>query len=129
MADAVASWSTELSAAARIDPELARQLCQRFFAADTPVLPATSTDVRELPVALLYQREVERLAALSTGAIPLYPPISADGDPELVRDLCAAVGVSGCHGAMVSVDPERPAAVRALAEGLAAVGETEGRAS
>jgi hypothetical protein len=118
MPDAVTSWATRLAEAGNLDPALARKLCQRFFAADEPLLPSVAD---ELPIERLYEREVERLVALSTGAVPLYPPISADGDPRRIRALCAAVATSGCHGALVSVDPERPECVRALGDGLAAV--------
>ena len=72
----------------------------------------------ELPLAELFEWEVSQLMQLSSGRVPRYPPISAGGDPELVRRLCRAVVEAGCDGAMLSLDPEDGAILAVLSEEL-----------
>ena len=71
-----------------------------------------------MPLAALYEREVARLVAVTSGRVPLYPPISAGGNPDLVRRLGASVQAHGCHGAMVTVDPDNEQSLPALRDGL-----------
>ena len=84
----------------------ALQLIYRLFGYDDFDLPRSVEDIRKgpLPLGEMYAREVDKLKALTSGTIPLYPPISAHAAPERVRQFCTAVVESGCHGAMFVLD-------------------------
>jgi len=68
-----------------------------------------------------YRRELGRLKLLSRGRVPLYPPIAGGGDPARVRALANAVAESGCHGAMVTLDPSNRESIGVLGEELGRV--------
>ncbi|MEC7281563.1 MAG: hypothetical protein VXU50_05820, partial [Verrucomicrobiota bacterium] len=72
-------------------------------------------------IEIYYRRELGRLKLLSRGGIPLYPPIAGGGDPVRVRALANAVAESGCHGAMVTLDPSNRESIEALGEELGRV--------
>jgi len=86
-------------------------------------LPLTRRGLEQggLPLAELFEWEVSQLVKLSSGRIPRYPPISAGGNPELVRRLCRAVVEAGCDGAMLSLDPANGAILNVLSEELGAL--------
>ena len=50
-----------------------------------------------------------------------HPPIAGGGDPARVRALANAVAESGCHGAMVTLDPSNRESIEALGEELGRV--------
>lgn len=122
--NAAAEWARALRAAApSVGEAAAVELALRLLeVGDVEGLPrsADALEAGPIPVEVLYEREVARLAAGTTGAVPLYPPVSAAGDPARVRRLCAAIAAHGCHGAMITVDPGDAAMLRALREGLPA---------
>jgi hypothetical protein len=72
-----------------------------------------------VPVAAIYEREVARLKAATSGAVPLYPPVATAGPVELVRPLLAAVRDHECDGAMLTLDPGNTATLDLIAEYLA----------
>ena len=86
-------------------------------------LPLTRPGLEQggLPLAELFEWEVSQLVKLSSGRVPRYPPISAGGNPELVRRLCRAVVEAGCDGAMLSLDPANGAILNVLSEELGAL--------
>ena len=51
-------------------------------------------------------------------SLPLYPPVSAHGDPERVRRLCRAVADAGCDGAMLGLDPGKAENLEAVRRAL-----------
>ncbi|MFH1569864.1 MAG: hypothetical protein ABIL09_17865 [Gemmatimonadota bacterium] len=83
-------------------------------------LPAEVAALRPqaLPLAELYSREIDRLRVLSSGRVPLYPPVTAHGDPQLVQALCRAVVEARCQGAMLGLDPENRANLQVLRQEL-----------
>lgn len=83
-------------------------------------LPRTLQGLLEgsLPTAALYEQEIDRLREMTTGRVPLYPPVAASGDAEVVRRLCAAVRDGGCHGAMVTLNPDNDEVLAAMRDGL-----------
>jgi hypothetical protein len=85
-----------------------------------PGLPRTVAGLRQgpLPTAELYEREIERLVATASGTVPLYPPVSAGGNANGARRLCAAVRDAGCHGAMITLNPDDAEVLRAIREGF-----------
>ena len=99
-------------------------LVWRMFGVEDLDLPETVAGVAEepLPIATLYEREVARLKAQTSGAVPLYPPISAGATSELVRALGEAVVGHGCDGCLFTVNAEDEEQVRVLGEALAGVG-------
>lgn len=117
----VVGWATSVtSLAGEWAPALCRavpglqeesvvELVLRLFGYDDlPVSKSVSgMGVDSLPLERIYAREIHRLAAAASGAVPLYPPVSAQGEPSVVRALCRAVAGSGCSGAMLGLDPGR----------------------
>lgn len=123
--NAAATWATALVSAV---PELAAaqavELTLRLLHHDDGIpLPRDIEALQsaDLPIVDLYTREVARLVAFTTGRVPLYPPISAGGPPERAQKLAEAVSSHGCHGAMVSVDPDNAASLAALRAGFGAL--------
>jgi hypothetical protein len=120
--NAAAEWAQALlDQVADVRQEDAVELTLRLLHQDDVAgLPHTIDGLRQgdLPLVELYDREVARLVALTSDRVPLYPPISAGGDPTRVRQLASSVQAHGCHGAMVSVDPDNVASVAALRDGL-----------
>lgn len=99
-------------------------LLWRMFGVEDLDLPMTAAAAAggPLPIAALYEREVARLKAQTSGAVPLYPPVSAGAAPELVREMGAAVAGHGCDGCLFTVNAEDAGQVRVLGEALAEVG-------
>ena len=64
-------------------------LVWRMFGVEDLDLPETTAGVAEgpLPIAALYEREVARIKAQTSGAVPIYPPLSAGAAPELVTSF------------------------------------------
>lgn len=91
---------------AGLTEEEALRLIYRLFGYDDLDLPLSVEGISRGPLPLedMFAREVARLKGGASGAIPLYPPVSAQGDPERVRKLCAAVADNGCDGAMLGLD-------------------------
>ena len=88
-------WTAALCRHAQgLDESEVLALVWRMFGVEDLDLPETAAGVAEgpLPIAALYEREVARLKAQTSGAVPLYPPISAGAAPELVRALGEAAG-------------------------------------
>ena len=113
-ATAVTSVATEWApalcrAVTGLEEEEALRLVYRLFGYDDLGLPVTVREIEEgpLPLEAIYAREVGKLKALSGSSLPLYPPVSAQGDPEKVRELCSAVVDNGCDGAMLGLNPDR----------------------
>ena len=75
---------------------------------------------RDLPIEELYDREIARLVADTSDRVPLYPPVSAGGDPERTRRLCRSIADHGGHGAMMTLAPDRKETLRAIQEGFGA---------
>lgn len=121
-ANVAASWAAALC---RVVPGTeerdALTLAYGLFGYDDLQLPDTIEQVQpaNLPLANLYQREIGRLGALVGDRAPLYPPITAGGDANLVRNLCRSVVGGGCHGAMLGLDPTNGDRLKLLAEELA----------
>ena len=91
---------------AGLTEEEALRLIYRLFGYDDLDLPLSVEEIRKGPLPLedMFAREMARLKGGTSGAIPLYPPVSAQGTPERVRKLCAAVADNGCDGAMLGLD-------------------------
>ena len=89
-----------------VTEEEALRLIYRLFGYDDLDLPMSVEGIQNgaLPLDEIFAREVARLKAGTSGNVPLYPPVSAGGDPERVRRLCRAVADNGCDGAMVGLD-------------------------
>ncbi|MBQ37545.1 MAG: hypothetical protein CME04_14250 [Gemmatimonadaceae bacterium] len=120
-----ASWARALVDEAgeplKVREEDAVELVLRLLSQEDGVaLPHDEESLQsaDLPLAQLYDGEVTRLVAETEGRVPLYPPISAGGPPDLVRGLGAAVRIHDCHGAMVTVDPDNGESLQALRDGL-----------
>jgi hypothetical protein len=60
-----------------------------------------------LPLENIFAHEVQKLKVQVGESLPLYPPVSAQGDTERVRRLCRAVADAGCDGAMLGLDPNK----------------------
>ena len=120
--NAAAEWAQALTELApEVDEEDAVELALRLLSQDDVAdVPRHIVALREgtLPLAALYEREVARLVAVTSGRVPLYPPISAGGNPDLVRRLGASVQAHGCHGAMVTVAPDNEQSLQALRDGV-----------
>jgi len=101
-----------------VEEDVALRLTYGFLGLDGLGLPEdlASLDGRALPVVQLYGREIDRLQLLTAERVPLYPPISATGDLDQVRQLCRAVVEGGCHGAMLGLDPGRAEVLAILRE-------------
>ncbi len=123
--NAAAEWAQALvDETADVAQEDAVELCLRLLSQeDVAGLPRTIDGLRQgpLPLAELYDREVARLVATTAGRVPLYPPVSTGGSPEQVRQLASSVQAHGCHGAMISVDPDNAASLQALRDGFGAL--------
>lgn len=80
----------------------------RLFGYDSLGLPLTVGGLENdaLPLEEIFAHEVHKLKA-QVGDLPLYPPVSAQGDTERVRRLCQAVAAAGCDGAMLGLDPSK----------------------
>ena len=117
-------WTSALCRHARgLDEREVLALVWRIFGLEDLDLPTTGAELAEgaLPIAALYEREVARLKAQSSGTVPLYPPISAGAAPELVRALAAAVAEHRCDGCLFTVNAEDEDQVRVLGEALSDV--------
>ena len=98
--------------------EEALRLIYRLFGYDDFDLPLSVEGIRQgvLPLEEIFAREVARLKAGTSGNVPLYPPVSAQGEPERVRRLCQAVVENGCDGAMLGLDVEKEENLRIIGE-------------
>ena len=128
----VVGWATGATNAARewsgalcrtvegVGEATALRLMYRLLGLDGLCLPegVEALEKQAPPVAELYGREIDRLQTYTTGRVPLYPPISATGGPEQVRQLCRAVVEGGCDGAMLGLDPGRSEILEILGEEL-----------
>lgn len=122
--NAAFEWTRALAAATDGDAQVWLEITLRWLGIDDLAVPSTLEALdegRDLPIEALYEREVERLMARSSGRVPLYPPVSAGGDPERTRRLCQTVVAHGAHGAMVTLNPERPETLAAISQGLASL--------
>jgi hypothetical protein len=125
--NAAAEWAQALTEQApEVGEEDAVELALRLLSQDD--MEDVGRQIHALregtvPLAALYEREVARLVAVTSGRVPLYPPISAGGNPDLVRRLAASVRAHGCHGAMVTVDPDNAQSLAALRDGLGHLAE------
>ena len=118
-------WTAALCRHAQgLDEREVLALVWRMFGVEDLDLPDTAAGVAEgpLPIAALYEREVARLKAQTSGTVPLYPPLSAGASPELVRALGEAVAGHGCDGCLFTVNAEDAGQVRVLGEALVGVG-------
>ena len=88
---------------------IALQTIYQMFEYGDLALPLSIAGIQgeSLPLSEMYNREVTKLKALTSGKTPLYPPVSASGDPELVRQLCTAVVDHECDGAPVYAESGR----------------------
>ncbi len=96
-------------------------LLWRLFGYDDLALPRRlpGQPGEELPLEDIYARELARLRASSSGAVPLYPPVTATGGAERTRRLCQAVVDCGGNGALLNLDLQQT-------ESLAVVGQLLG---
>lgn len=122
-ASGVTNLATEWAPALRRSaPGLAEEealgLVYQLFGCEDLGLPTSVEGLRRgpLPVVAAYARELDRLQAGTSGGLPLYPPLSAGGGLELVRQLAGAVVERGCDGAMLVLDPEQDQVLAALGE-------------
>ncbi|NKB67394.1 MAG: hypothetical protein GKR89_10065 [Candidatus Latescibacteria bacterium] len=123
--NAAREWTAALCRhAPRLDEGEVLGLMWRLFGLDDLELPETVGEVEKgpLPIAQLYEREVARLNAQSSGRVPLYPPISAGAGADLVRVLGAAVVDHECDGCLFTVNPEDEGQVRTLGGALVGLG-------
>lgn len=119
--NAAAEWAQALvDQVPDVAQEDAVELALRLLSQENIDLPRNIVSLQsgDLPLVDLYTREVARLVALTEDRVPLYPPISAGGPPERVRQLAAAVRDHGCHGAMIGIDPDHAESRQALRDGL-----------
>lgn len=95
----------------------ALQLIYRLFGYDDLDLPDSLEGLsnQALPVETIFSREIQRLVAATSGVVPLYPPVSAQGPLERVESLCRAVADAGCDGAMLGLNPEDEAVLDVIA--------------
>jgi len=120
--DLASAWAPALGRAVPgLGEAAARALIYRLFGLDdlelAPGVPQTAA-AGPFPLAELYAREVQRLVAVASGRVPLYPPISAHGDTGQVEALCRAVTEARCQGAMLSLDPARADILATIARHL-----------
>ncbi len=125
----VVGWATTVTnlatewapALCRLVPDLeerdALQLVYQLFGYEDFELPLSVKEIQngELPIAKMYDREVIRLRTRTSGTRPIYPPISASGPPDLVRQLCDSVTRHKCNGMLFSGRPN--------AENLSSLGD------
>ena len=92
----------------------------RLFGYDRLGLPLSLDGLRNdaLPLEEIFAHEVHKLKAQVGDSLPLYPPVSAHGDPERVRRLCRAVADAGCDGAMLGLDPGKAENLEAVRRAL-----------
>ena len=122
--NAAFEWSRALAAVSQPgEQEWLEAALQVLGVADLPIPRdmAALEGGRDLPIEALYEREVEELTKQTTGQVPLYPPVSAGGDPERTRRLCRAIVAHGGHGAMMTLSPDQPETLQAIVEGFAEV--------
>ena len=126
----VVGWATTVTnlatewgpALCRAVPDLeeqeALQWIYRMFGYDDFALPLSVEGLQKgsLPIAEMYTHEVKKLKAFTSGRVPLYPPISASAEPELVRQLCTAVVENECDGALFGVAPEQDENLKVIRE-------------
>ena len=112
-ATTVTNLATEWAAAlcqimSGLNEGIALQTIYQMFGYGDLALPLSVAGIQQesLPLSEMYLREVTKLKALTSGKIPLYPPVSASGDPQLVRELCTAVVDNRCDGALFTLNPE-----------------------
>jgi hypothetical protein len=93
-------------------------LLWRLFGYDDLALPRRlpGQPGDELPLEEIYAREVARLRASSSGAVPLYPPVTATGDAERTRRLCQAVVDHGGDGALLNLDLAQTASLAVVGQ-------------
>ena len=121
---ASASWAAALCRQVDgLEEETALDLVYRLFGIDDLPLPKTVEGASSgpLPVEDLFEREVQKLVNQTTGNVPLYPPISAQGESERVRRFCQAVADNGCDGAMLGLDLTQKENLRIVGKALARV--------
>jgi predicted metal-dependent phosphoesterase TrpH len=108
--DLAGTWTPALcDAVAGLEEGEALDLIFRLFGMDDLDLPRRLDELRtgSVPLEELFDREVQRLVAGTRGLVPLYPPVSAQGNPDVVSQLCRSVSEAGCDGAMLGLDPDR----------------------
>ena len=124
VANLAREWTAALCRHAQgLDEGEVLSLVWRIFGLEDLDLPKTGAELAEgpLPIAALYEREVARLKAQSSGTVPLYPPISGGAAPELVRAFAATVAEHRCDGCLFTVNVEDEDQVRVLGEALSDV--------
>ena len=91
-----------------LEEGVALQLIYQMFGYDDFALPLSVAGIQQesLPLSEMYNREVTKLKVLTSGKTPLYPPVSASGDPQVVRELCTVVVENRCDGALFTLNPE-----------------------
>lgn len=114
-------WAPALCAAVEgLEEAEALGWIYRLFDYDSLGLPLSLDELQNdaLPLEEIFAREVHKLKAQVGEGLPLYPPVSAQGDPERVRRLCLAVADAGCDGAMLGLDPTKVENLEAVRRGL-----------
>ena len=103
-----------------IDEQAALRLVIEMFGYESFQLPESVQGIQEgpLPVAEMYEHEVKKLKNQVSGSLPLYPPISASGDPARTRKLCEAVAGNDCDGALFTLDPDNAESLKVIREVL-----------
>jgi hypothetical protein len=106
-----------------LDESDALRLIYQLFGYDDFDLPLSVEGIQneDLPIAEMYNREVVRLKAQTTGNCPLYPPISASGSPGLVRRLCESVTSNQCDGMLFSGMPVNAEILSSLRDAFASI--------
>jgi hypothetical protein len=101
-----------------LDERAALSLVFGMFGYENFQLPHSVKGIQEgpLPIAEIYEYEVEKLKNSTSGNLPLYPPISASGDPARTRKLCEAVAANNCDGALFTLDPENAESLEVIRE-------------
>ena len=110
-------WAAALCRTAPgLDEKDILRLIWQLFGYDDLELPLSVKGIQQksLPIAKLYEREIARLKVQASGAVPLYPPVSAGASPELVRQLVEAVRTHKCDGCLFTVDPDDDEGLQAL---------------
>ena len=118
-------WTAALCRHAQgLDESEVLALVWRMFGVEDLDLPETVAGVAEgpLPIAALYEREVARLKAQTSGAVPPVSAPFSGSVPRVGTSFGGAVAGHGCDGCLFTVNAEDGGQVRVLGEALAGVG-------
>lgn len=117
-------WAPALcSVVDTLDESDALHLIYQLFGYDDFDLPRSVEGIEkeDLPIAEMYNREIVRMTAQTSGNRPIYPPISTSGPTGLVRQLCESVSSNQCDGMLFSGNPQSPDTLSSLKDAFASI--------